>query len=62
MCSQRLRERAAIVVELGDTFTDEGGRVIAASLTEPVPAMLTVIRALSRVTAVEVVGGRSGAA
>ena len=62
VCSEPLRERAAIVVELGDTFTDEGGRVIAASLTEPVPAMLTVIRALSRVTAVEVVGGRSGAA
>lgn len=62
VCSEPLRERAAIVVDLGDTFVDEAGRVIAASLTEPVPAMLTVIRALSRVTAVEVVGGRGGAA
>ena len=57
-CPDLLRARAEVVVALGETFSDGSGPPVVASLDEPTPAMLTVLRAASRVTSVELNGAR----
>ena len=57
LCPDVLRRRAEVVVAMGDTFGDGDGPRVTASLAEPTAAMLTVLRALSRVTAIEIEGG-----
>jgi hypothetical protein len=49
-----LLRRAEVVIALGETFTcDDLPRQIPASLDDGLPMMLTLVRAFSRVTSVE---------
>ena len=59
VCPDLLRRRAEIVVAMGETFGDDDGDGprVAASLAGPTAALLTVLRALSRVTLIEVAAG-----
>jgi hypothetical protein len=57
-CDPAVLVRARLVVALGDAFEVEGAEPLRASLTgPPLAVMLTIIRAFSRVTAVEVAQG-----
>ena len=56
LCPEPLRRRAEVVVAMGETFGDEDGPRVTASLTERTAAMLTVLRALSRITSIEIEG------
>jgi hypothetical protein len=57
LCPEPLRRRAEVVVAMGETFGDEEGPRVTASLTERTAAMLTVLRSLSRITSIEIEGG-----
>jgi hypothetical protein len=61
-CSPALRQRAEIVVALGETFDPGRGRpALDASLDGPLTAVLpTVMRAFSRVTSVELAVRQTG--
>jgi hypothetical protein len=58
VCGDELRARAELVVAMGDTFSGADSRVVEASLADPSAAMLTVLRAMSRVTSLEIVPNR----
>lgn len=53
VCPDALRARAEVVVALGESFGDEA-LTVTASLDDPTAAMLTVLRALSRVSSLEI--------
>jgi hypothetical protein len=59
-CSAEVAQLADVVVALGETFDPgDGGPVVRASLdTTPTAALLTVVRAFSRVSSVELGLGR----
>lgn len=57
LCPEPLRRRAEVVVAMGETFGDDEGPRVTASLTEQTAAMLTVLRSLSRVTSIEIEAG-----
>ena len=57
-CPDVLLTRARLVVAMGESFGDGTGLEVVASLDQPTAAMLTLLRAVSRVTSVELNGTR----
>ncbi|HKE74670.1 MAG TPA: hypothetical protein VKB57_13705 [Acidimicrobiales bacterium] len=61
-CPPELRERAEVLVAMGETFGRPGGRATVATLDGPVSAvLLTVMRAFSRIYVLEVGTRQAGA-
>ena len=58
VCSPELRDRVEVVVAMGETFGGDGGApLVVASLDDgPTSALLTVMRAFTRVTSVDTEG------
>jgi hypothetical protein len=54
-CTPELRRRAEVIVSMGDCFSGEaGGLIVQASIVgPPVAAMLTTMRAFSRIVAID---------
>jgi len=54
MCPPALLARAEVVVALGETFSPgDGGGSVTATLDTPLSAMLTIMRAMSSVTSLD---------
>jgi hypothetical protein len=53
LATQRLRQRAELLVQLEERFeVDLGGTAVPAGLTEPLAALLTLVRACDRIRSV----------